>query len=154
MESGKKNFLPIRPINAPLTDTPGSGKEIADEESKRLAVGGDCASTVSTILLSNRPVGSSLRSKGSTVAPENDADDSFDRIFGCRPAAPSLKPVVEQAEKLEEVVHELSAFYGVSEEDALKALKDSGYSVKKAICKIVRGNNVNIIVQSHRQYRH
>ena len=129
-----------------------------DEESKRLESLKKPLSHISaesSILLSNRCVGTASRVSADN-APSDAAMDSFEKLFLSGPSAPSKHPSqrsVKQAETLDEVVHELSSFYDVTPEVATKALKDAGYSVKKAICLIIRRKTVVTIAQCHRQTR-
>lgn len=122
----------------------------ADEESKRLASLKkplSLLSTESSILLSNRPVGWSSRESDEND-PSNATMHSFERLFHFEPSTPkraASQSAVKQAETLEEVIEELSSFYEISSEVAMKALKDSSYSVKKAICRILRGKPVETI---------
>ena len=122
----------------------------------------------SSILLTNRCLGTSSREAAAVDVCSDGEMDSFEKLFhnGREAASPlpdkrtpaqAKKDRVEsrpkQAETIEEVVAELSSFYAITPEVARKALRDSKYSLKSAICRIVRGKAVSVIDRCHREAR-
>jgi len=114
------------------------------------------SSDESLVRLYNRCVTNPISSL-SREAGESSEADSFANLLrrASKPimADPMEVPVKapKQAETIEEVVQELSAFYGVTPEAAKKALRDARYSVKAAICRIINTRNVSHIEACHRE---